>query len=93
MTGCPNGCGRPFLGEIGLVGRAMGRYNLYLGAGFAGERLNTLYKEMLDEEAILHELSVIIPQYALERLPNERFGDFVVRKNIVTAKPEVKILG
>lgn len=93
MTGCPNGCGRPFLGEIGLVGRALGRYNLYLGAGFAGERLNTLYKEMLDEDAILHELSVIIPQYALERQPNERFGDFVVRKNIVAAKPEVKIFG
>jgi len=93
MTGCPNGCGRPFLGEIGLVGRALGRYNLYLGAGFSGERLNTLYKEMLDEEGILHELSELIPRYAEERTPGERFGDFVIRKGIVASKPEVKNIG
>jgi sulfite reductase (NADPH) hemoprotein beta-component len=92
MTGCPNGCGRPFLGEIGLVGRALGKYNLYLGAGFSGERLNTLYKEMLDEEAILKELSVIIPQYAEERNNGEKFGDFVIRKGIVKAMPEVRVL-
>ena len=79
MTGCPNGCGRPFLGEIGLVGRAIGRYNLYLGAGFSGDRLNTLYKEMLDEEGILKELSVLLSRYANERQPGERFGDFTVR--------------
>ncbi|PZX10523.1 sulfite reductase (NADPH) hemoprotein beta-component [Breznakibacter xylanolyticus] len=93
MTGCPNGCGRPFLGEIGLVGRALGRYNLYLGAGFSGERLNTLYKEMLDEEGILQELSELIPRYAEERTPGERFGDFVIRKGIVASKPEVKNIG
>lgn len=92
MTGCPNGCGRPFLGEIGLVGRSLGKYNLYLGAGFSGERLNTLYKEMLDEEAILKELSIIIPQYADERNAGERFGDFVIRKGIVKAKPQVKVI-
>lgn len=92
MTGCPNGCGRPFLGEIGLVGRALGKYNLYLGASFVGDRLNTLYKEMLDEEAILKELSVIIPQYAEEREAGEKFGDFVIRKGIVKAKPQVKVL-
>jgi sulfite reductase (NADPH) hemoprotein beta-component len=90
MTGCPNGCGRPFLGEIGLVGRSMGKYNLYLGASFNGDRLNTLYREILDEEQILRELSVVIPQYADERQPGERFGDFVIRKGIVAAQPAVR---
>lgn len=91
MTGCPNGCGRPFLGEIGLVGRSLGKYNLYLGAGFTGNRLNTLYKEMLDETEILKELSDIIPQYAEERLPGERFGDFTVRKGLVKAAQEITV--
>ncbi len=83
MTGCPNGCGRPFLGEIGFVGRAPGRYNMYLGAGFAGDRLNFLYKEMLNEEQILAELNKIIPDYAQNRQKNERFGDFALRKAYV----------
>lgn len=92
MTGCPNGCGRPFLGEIGLVGRAIGRYNLYLGAGFAGERINTLYKEMLDEKQILIELSHLIGLYAEEREPNERFGDFIIRKEIVQPSQIVQVV-
>ena len=91
MTGCPNGCGRPFLGEIGLVGRAIGRYNLYLGAGFSGDRLNTLYKEMLDEEGILKELSVLLSRYANERQPGERFGDFTVRTGIVSPSQSVTV--
>ncbi len=85
MTGCPNACGRPYLGEIGLVGRSVGRYNLYLGASFKGERLNKLYKEMLDEEGILNELRLIIEHYAKERFENERFGDFTIRKGYVKA--------
>lgn len=92
MTGCPNGCGRPFLGEIGLVGRALGKYNLYLGAGFAGERLNTLYKEMLDEDQILTELSHIIGLYADERKNDERFGDFIIRKQIIAPSQEVAVV-
>lgn len=84
MTGCPNGCARPYLGEIGLVGRAPGKYNLYLGAGFTGDRLNTLYKEMLDEQNILQELRVIFELYAKERLDGEKFGDFVMRKELVS---------
>ena len=83
MTGCPNGCGRPYLGEIGFVGRAPGRYNMYLGAGFSGDRLNFLYKEMLNEEQILAELGKIIPDYAKNREKNERFGDFALRKEYV----------
>ena len=53
MTGCPNGCARPYLGEIGLVGRAAGIYNLYLGASHTGDRLNKLYKESLNHDQIV----------------------------------------
>lgn len=83
MTGCPNGCARPYLGEIGLVGRAPGKYNLYLGASFTGNRLNRLYKEMLDEKGILDELQKVFSTYATEKEEGEKFGDFVVRKGIV----------
>nr|WP_321408748.1 NADPH-dependent assimilatory sulfite reductase hemoprotein subunit [uncultured Carboxylicivirga sp.] len=92
MTGCPNGCGRPFLGEIGLVGRAPGRYNLYLGAGFSGNRLNTLYREMVDENEILSLLEPLFKQYSEERLSGERFGDFVVRKEIISPANEIKVV-
>jgi sulfite reductase (NADPH) hemoprotein beta-component len=85
MTGCPNGCARPYLGEIGLVGKAPGRYNLYLGADHTGERLNKLYREMLDEEGILRELSPILAAYATNRQPGEGFGNFVIRTGIVKA--------
>nr|WP_321451109.1 NADPH-dependent assimilatory sulfite reductase hemoprotein subunit [uncultured Carboxylicivirga sp.] len=92
MTGCPNGCGRPFLGEIGLVGRAPGRYNLYLGAGFSGNRLNTLYKEMVNEEEILSLLEPLLKQYSEERNEAEKFGDFVIRKAIVNPAKEVSVI-
>jgi sulfite reductase (NADPH) hemoprotein beta-component len=85
MTGCPNGCARPYLGEIGLVGKAPGRYNLYLGADFAGQRLNKLYRENIDEAEILETLKPIIHRYAKERGPGERFGDFVIRSGYVEA--------
>ena len=85
MTGCPNGCGRPFLAEIGLVGRAPGFYNLYLGAGFTGERLNKLFKEMLTEDQIIEELSPILRDYAQSRTKEEYFGDFVIRKGYLKA--------
>ena len=85
MTGCPNGCGRPYLGEIGLIGKAVGRYNLYLGASHSGERLNKLYKEMLNEEEIIAELKPIIEDYAKNRNSSEHFGDFTIRKNYVKA--------
>ena len=90
MTGCPNGCGRPFLAEIGLVGRAPGKYNLYLGASFVGDRLNRLYREMLSEEEIIAELSPIIGDFAKDKFPNEHFGDFVIRKGYVKATTEGK---
>jgi sulfite reductase (NADPH) hemoprotein beta-component len=83
MTGCPNGCARPYNSEIGLVGRAPGVYNLYLGGSHLGKRLNVLYKEMLHEDDILTELDIVFEQYSKERNENEFFGDFVIRKGIV----------
>ncbi|CAO3701383.1 hypothetical protein G6F70_004741 [Rhizopus microsporus] len=83
MTGCPNGCARPYLGEIAFVGKAPNTYNVYLGGGHKGERLNKLYKESLREEEILKEINPIIKRYATERLPDEPFGDFVIRAGYV----------
>ncbi|MEB4591738.1 assimilatory sulfite reductase (NADPH) hemoprotein subunit [Candidatus Thiothrix sp. Deng01] len=83
MTGCPNGCGRSVLGEIGLIGKSPGRYNLYLGASFNGDRLNRLYRENLDEAAILGTLDELFTAYAAQRRDAEPFGDFVIRKAYV----------
>ena len=90
MTGCPNGCARPYLGEIGFVGKAPGKYNLYLGAGFTGDRLNKLYKENIDEKEIIETLQPILEDFAKNRNKSERFGDFVIRKNYVKATIEGK---
>ncbi len=79
MTGCPNGCARPYVAEIALTGRAPGKYNLYLGGGFHGERLNRLVAENIGEEAILGKLEEVLGRYAAERSTGERFGDFVMR--------------
>lgn len=83
MTGCPNGCARPFLAEIAFTGKAVGKYNLYLGGGFAGERLNKLYRENIGEKEILDTLKPIIHRYARERKEGEHFGDFVIRTEYV----------
>ncbi|WP_138751473.1 assimilatory sulfite reductase (NADPH) hemoprotein subunit [Paenibacillus sinopodophylli] len=85
MTGCPNGCARPALGEISFIGKALGKYNMYMGAGHAGERLNKLYRENIDETEILDTLRPIISQYAKERDAGEHFGDFVIRAGYVKA--------
>ncbi|CAK4829788.1 unnamed protein product [Aphanomyces euteiches] len=83
MTGCPNGCARPALGEIAFMGKAPGKYNMYLGAGFAGQRLNKLYRENIGEEEILGTLKPIIHRYAKEREQGEHFGDFAIRAGYV----------
>ncbi|MDH9159809.1 NADPH-dependent assimilatory sulfite reductase hemoprotein subunit [Staphylococcus succinus] len=83
MTGCPNGCARPALAEIAFIGKAPGKYNMYLGASFTGDRLNKIYKENIGEEEILESLRPILLQYAKERNEGEHFGDFVVRAGIV----------
>ncbi len=84
MTGCPNGCGRPYLAEIGLIGKSEGYYNLYLGGSFTGNRLNRLYKETLSEKEILDELRPLLKDYSQNRKTNEKFGDFVIRTNYIT---------
>jgi sulfite reductase (NADPH) hemoprotein beta-component len=84
-TGCPNGCGRPYLGEIGLVGKVPGKYNLYLGAGFDGERLNKRYRTSITHQEIIDTLKPILLSYAKEREEGERFGDFCIRKEYVKA--------
>ena len=84
-SGCPNGCARPYLGEIGLVGKVPGKYNLYLGAAHDGSRLNKLYKEAIPNEQIVAELTPIIQRYAGERTAGETFGDFVIRAGYVKA--------
>ena len=83
MTGCPNGCGRPYAAEIGFVGTALGRYNIYLGADALGKRLNKLYKENLDEPEILSTLDVLLKDFSANKNLNESFGDYVIRKKIV----------
>ncbi|KAF9972820.1 hypothetical protein BGZ65_009585, partial [Modicella reniformis] len=85
MTGCPNGCARPYVAEIAFVGKAFGAYNVYLGGGHHGERLNKLYKESLTEPEIVAELTPMIRRYAAERHDGEFFGDFVIRVGIIKA--------
>jgi sulfite reductase (NADPH) hemoprotein beta-component len=91
MTGCPNGCARPYLGEIGFVGRAPGKYNIYLGAAFDGSRLNKLYKPSVKSEEIVNELAPIIRRYATERQEGERFGDFTIRAGYVKPTTEGRL--
>jgi sulfite reductase (NADPH) hemoprotein beta-component len=83
MSGCPNGCSRPYLAEIGLTGRAPGKYNLYLGGGFHGQRLNKLVRENIGEAAILELLDDVLQRYAANRELGEHFGDFLVRSGLL----------
>jgi sulfite reductase (NADPH) hemoprotein beta-component len=83
MTGCPNGCARPYLSEIGLVGKGPGRYNLYLGAAFDSSRLSKLFAEDLQHDGIVAALDPLFKAYSKDRLPRERFGDYVIRAGFV----------
>jgi sulfite reductase (NADPH) hemoprotein beta-component len=85
MTGCPNGCARPYISEIGLVGRNPGLYNLYLGAAFDGSRLSKLYAQDVGKDRIVALLEPIFIKYAKERKAGERFGDFTIRAGYVKA--------
>lgn len=87
ISGCPNGCSRPYLGEIALVGKAPGRYNLFLGADHRGQRVNTLYRENIVETEILDALDPLFARYAGERGHGEGFGDFLHRAGIVELPP------
>jgi len=88
MTGCPNGCARPYISEIAFVGRSPGKYNIYLGGGFTGDRLNKLYKNSAKQEEIIGILRPILERYASERNDGERFGDFVIRAGYVAETRE-----
>jgi sulfite reductase (NADPH) hemoprotein beta-component len=87
ISGCPNGCSRPYLGEIALVGKAPGRYNLMLGADHRGQRLNRLYRENITEAEILAALDPLIARYAAERNVGEHFGDFLLRAGLLPPEP------
>ncbi|KDQ61587.1 hypothetical protein JAAARDRAFT_171885 [Jaapia argillacea MUCL 33604] len=83
MTGCPNGCARPYVAEVAFVGKAPGQYLMLLGGGFYGQRMNKIYRESVSEPEILAILKPMIKRYALERLEGEHFGDFVIRAGYI----------
>lgn len=85
MTGCPNGCARPWLAEVAFVGKAYGAYNMYLGGGYHGQRLNKLYRSSIKEEEILGIMKPLLKQYAAEREEGEKFGDFCIRAGYIKA--------
>jgi len=87
ISGCPNGCSRPYLAEIALVGKAPGRYNLMLGGDHRGQRLNTLYRENITEAEILEALDPLLGRYASERHVDEGFGDFLHRAGAIDLPP------
>jgi sulfite reductase (NADPH) hemoprotein beta-component len=88
VTGCPNGCGRAMLAEIGLVGKGPSKYNMHLGGNVAGTRVPKMYKENLNEQDILTEIDDLVARWVAERESNEAFGDFVIRAGIIG---EVKV--
>ncbi|ART82220.1 sulfite reductase subunit beta [Oceanisphaera profunda] len=83
VTGCPNGCGRAMLAEVGLVGKAPGRYNLHLGGNREGTRIPRMYKENITDRQIMAELDELIGRWSAERNSGEGFGDFVIRAGII----------
>ena len=90
MTGCPNGCARPWLAEVAFVGKAYGAYNMYLGGGYHGQRLNKLYRSSIMEDEILDIMKPLLKRYALERQEGERFGDFTIRIGMIKPTTEGK---
>ncbi|KAJ7105734.1 hypothetical protein C8R43DRAFT_1165436 [Mycena crocata] len=84
MTGCPNGCARPYVAEVAFVGKAPGSYSMLLGGGYYGQRMNKIYRETVSEHEILGILRPMIKRYALERLEGERFGDFTIRAGYIS---------
>ncbi|KAK4240401.1 hypothetical protein C8A03DRAFT_31537 [Achaetomium macrosporum] len=88
MTGCPNGCARPWLAEVAFVGKAYGAYNMYLGGGYHGQRLNKLYRSSIKEDEILAIMKPLLKRYATERHEGERFGDWTIRAGIIKETKE-----
>jgi sulfite reductase (NADPH) hemoprotein beta-component len=90
MTGCPNGCARPWVAEVAFVGKAYGAYNMYLGGGYHGQRLNKLYRASIMEEEILEIMKDLLTRYSKERNEGERFGDWTIRAGIIKETREGK---
>ncbi|KUJ16240.1 sulphite reductase hemo protein, beta subunit [Mollisia scopiformis] len=90
MTGCPNGCARPWLAEVAFVGKAYGAYNMYLGGGYHGQRLNKLYRSSIKEEEILEIMKPLLKRYSQEREQGEHFGDFCIRIGMIKETTEGK---
>ncbi|KAJ6005685.1 Sulfite reductase subunit beta [Penicillium sp. IBT 35674x] len=89
MTGCPNGCARPWLAEVAFVGKAYGAYNMYLGGGYHGQRLNKRYRSSIKEDEILEIMKDLLSRYSKERNTDgeipERFGDWCIRAGVIKA--------
>jgi sulfite reductase (NADPH) hemoprotein beta-component len=83
VNGCPNGCGRSMLAEVGLVGKAPGKYNFHLGGNRQGTRIPRMYRENIDEKEIMSELDILIGRWSKERITDEAFGDFLIRVQVV----------
>ncbi len=79
MTGCPNGCARPYMAELGFVGKSPKKYQVYIGGNETSTRLNTLWKDVVLEEEIINELKPLFERFKAERNEGERFGDFCAR--------------
>ncbi|SGZ56903.1 CIC11C00000001684 [Sungouiella intermedia] len=90
MTGCPNGCARPWVAEVALVGKAMGAYNLMLGGGHHGQRLNKIYRYSIKEDEIMDILLPLFKRWSLERHEGEPFGDFCIRIGVINETTEGK---
>jgi sulfite reductase (NADPH) hemoprotein beta-component len=88
-TGCPNGCARPYMAEIAFVGKAPGRYQLWLGGDVAGTRLNRVWRETVKDPEIENELRPVLARFAKERNPGERFGDWCDRVLLQEEKKEL----
>jgi sulfite reductase (ferredoxin) len=82
MTGCPNGCTRPYLGDVGFVGTTLGKYDVFLGGDFEGTRLSERYMHNVKLEEIPRVLRGPLFEYASTRLPDEGFGDWCTRNGI-----------
>src|SRR5581483_11904978 len=79
MTGCPNGCARPYIGDVGFVGRSPGKYQIYVGGDFEGSRLNQLYADLVPTNELAERLRQLFRLFRAERQPSEGFGDFCHR--------------
>jgi sulfite reductase (NADPH) hemoprotein beta-component len=79
MTGCPNGCARPYTAEIAFVGKAPNKYQIYVGGNEASTRLNRLWKDSVKGEDLIPELRPLFLRFVQERQSGERFGDFCWR--------------